>query len=110
MPAVLLRRFLFSGCGCTVLINPYAVYFSKLRADFCADQLCDALAELRHRVLLGMIFDDAVNCCRGFVLLHVLVFCELHFSKNRSVIDGYLNVRRQVFKRCPPKTMRTQDS
>ena len=94
-----------------VFINPHAVYFSKLCADFCADQLYDAFGRLRRRVLSGMIFDDdAVSCFWRFLLLHVLVFCQLHFSKNRFLFDWYLNVLRQLFKQWTPKTMKAQDS
>ena len=79
--------FCFFGCGGTVFINPQAVYWCVLSADFCTDRLCSSAA---------------------FVLLHGLVFCQLHFSKNRSVFSLYLNVRRQVFKRITPKTMSAQ--
>ena len=80
--------FCFSGCGCTVFINRHTVYGCKL----CAVLYWSA------------VWFRCVWAAGWFG------FCQLHFSKNRSVFSLYLNVRRQVFKRCPPKTMRTQDS
>ncbi len=77
MPAGLLRSFLFSGCGCTVLINPHAVYLCKLCAVFCADRRFSGTPAVLFPVFSGGFF-----CTAGFL--------SAAFSANRGLMCGYL--------------------
>ena len=85
MPAVLLRRFLFSGCGCTVLINPHAVYLSKPGADFL---YWSAGFKVPAAGVGGFVRSFCVrHLFRCFRASGVLSF---RFSVDRGLMCGYL--------------------